>query len=254
MVPTCIRPPHSANLSTTLPTVRMIVDVSRSVAILSTAAIIKLLRSKTSKVDAKAWPTILDSDDSPKAKKLPQPPFQLATLDQPCYLDFAVSTTGTLAGITVTHRQAATLCKSLKLTCELYQSRQVCLALDPYAGLGFTLWVLSSVYSGHETLLIPPCDVEANPPLWLQTISQHKIRDTFCSYGVMELCVRELSHKLEQMKTTHNVQLSTLRTCVVVGEERPRNQLVQAFVKLFQPLGLLPRAVSTSFGCRVRHF
>src|SRR4051812_25654015 len=110
MIPTCIRPPHSANLSTTLPTVRMIVDVSRSVAILSTSSIIKLLRSKTSKVDAKAWPTILDSDDSPKSKKLAQP-FQLTNLDQACYLDFAVSTTGTLAGITITHRQAATLCK-----------------------------------------------------------------------------------------------------------------------------------------------
>ena len=46
MVPVCIRPPHVHNLTTTLPTVRMIVDVSRSVAILSTMVIIKLMRSK----------------------------------------------------------------------------------------------------------------------------------------------------------------------------------------------------------------
>ena len=30
------------------------------------------------------------------------------------------------------------------------------LCLDPYCGLGFALWCLSSVYSGHHTILIPP--------------------------------------------------------------------------------------------------
>jgi len=35
------------------------------------------------------------------------------------------------------------LCKSLKLACELYPSRHVCLCLDPYSGLGFVLWCLA---------------------------------------------------------------------------------------------------------------
>ena len=35
-------------------------------------------------------------------------------------------------------------------------SRHVALCLDPYCGLGFALWCLSSVYSGHHTILIPP--------------------------------------------------------------------------------------------------
>lgn len=42
-----------------------------------------------------------------------------------------------------------------------------------------------------------------------------------------------------------------MRTCVVVAEERPRIALTQSFSKLFKDLGLHPRAVSTSFGCRV---
>ena len=45
-VPVTIRPPHPQNVASTLPTVRMIVEVSKSVAILTTAVIIKLLRSK----------------------------------------------------------------------------------------------------------------------------------------------------------------------------------------------------------------
>lgn len=76
------------------------------------------------------------------------------------------------------------------------------------------------------------------------------VRDTFCSYGVMELCVRDLATHIEQLKE-RGVALNCVRTCVVVAEERPRVQLCAAFSKLFGPLGLSPRAVSTSFGCRV---
>lgn len=47
------------------------------------------------------------------------------------------------------------------------------------------------------------------------------------------------------------INLSCVRTCVVVAEERPRVGLTTSFSKLFSGLGLSPRAVSTSFGCRV---
>ncbi|XP_016086406.1 disco-interacting protein 2 homolog A-like [Sinocyclocheilus grahami] len=48
-----------------------------------------------------------------------------------------------------------------------------------------------------------------------------------------------------------NVNLSCVRTCMVVAEERPRNTLTQSFSKIFKDLGLSSRAVSTTFGCRV---
>lgn len=54
-----------------------------------------------------------------------------------------MSTTGQLAGVVVTHIGATMQCKSLKVACELYPSRDVTLCLDSYCGLGFTLWCLS---------------------------------------------------------------------------------------------------------------
>ncbi|VDK42538.1 unnamed protein product [Anisakis simplex] len=253
LVPVCIRPPHANNLQTTLPTVRMIVDVSKAVALLSTSAMIKLIRCKEAsiRVDAKAWPTILDVDDVPSSSKRKT---EMDNLEHKptdvCYLDFSVSTTGQLAGIKMSASGAAALCRSLKVACELYPSRHITLCLDPYCGLGFSLWCLSSVYSGHHSVLIPPSEVEQNPALWLTIVSQHKVRDTFCSYGVMELCVRELAPQISILKEK-GVSLSCVRTCVVVAEERPRVSLCTAFTKLFSPLGLNARAVSTSFGCRV---
>nr|KAG5702409.1 hypothetical protein BaRGS_027496 [Batillaria attramentaria] len=141
---------NARNVGSTLPTVRMIVEVSKSVAILTTATIIKLLRSKEAAaiVDPKHWVQLLDTDEVPKRRLAAI--YRAPTPEMMCYLDFSVSTTGMLAGVKA---------KGLNLAC--------------------------------------------------------------------------------------------VRACVVVAEERPRIQLTTSFTKLFASLGLAPRAVSTSFGCRV---
>lgn len=59
-----------------------------------------------------------------------------------------------------------------------------------------------SVYSGHQSILIPPSELEANPALWLLAVSQYRVRDTFCSYSVMELCTKGLGLQTESLKVT----------------------------------------------------
>uniref|UniRef100_A0A4W4ETA0 DMAP1-binding domain-containing protein n=1 Tax=Electrophorus electricus TaxID=8005 RepID=A0A4W4ETA0_ELEEL len=277
-VPVTVRPPHPQNLATTLPTVKMIVEVSKSVCILTTQAIMKLLKSKeaTAAVDVKTWPMVLDTDDLPR-KKTPQM-YKPPTPETLAYLDFSVSTTGILAGVKMSHAATTALCRSVKLQCELYPSRQIAICLDPYCGLGFALWCLCSVYSGHQSILVPPLELESNVSLWLSAVSQFKVRVTFCSYSVMEMCTKGLGSQAEALRvnTPHtlyvcvcvcvcvracvcvrvrvqlrNVNLSCVRTCMVVAEERPRINLTQSFSKIFKDLGLSPRAVSTTFGCRV---
>ncbi|KAM7400072.1 hypothetical protein PAMA_004666 [Pampus argenteus] len=249
-VPITVRPPHPQNIATTLPTVKMIVEVSRSVCVMTTQLICKLLRSKeaSAAVDVRTWPPVLDTDDLPKKK----PPllYKPSNPDTLAYLDFSVSTTGMLAGVKMSHTATSAFCRSIKLQCELYPSREVAICLDPYCGLGFVLWCLCSVYSGHQSILIPPSELEVNPALWLSAVSQYKVRDTFCSYSVMELCTKGLGLQTDSLKA-RGLDLSRVRTCVVVAEERPRIALTQSFSKLFKDLGLHPRAVSTSFGCRV---
>ncbi|XP_068582325.1 disco-interacting protein 2 homolog C isoform X4 [Cebidichthys violaceus] len=249
-VPITVRPPHPQNIATTLPTVKMIVEVSRSVCVMTTQLIFKLLRSKeaSAAVDVRTWPPVLDTDDLPKKK----PPllYKPSNPDTLAYLDFSVSTTGMLAGVKMSHTATSAFCRSIKLQCELYPSREVAICLDPYCGLGFVLWCLCSVYSGHQSILIPPSELEVNPALWLSAVSQYKVRDTFCSYSVMELCTKGLGLQTDALKS-RGLDLSRVRTCVVVAEERPRTALTQSFSKLFKDLGLHPRAVSTSFGCRV---
>lgn len=102
-IPITIRPPHPQNLITTLPTVRMIVDVSKSVIVLSIQSIIKLLKSReaAASIDPKTWPTILDIDENPKRKLAS---IVNSQLDSTAYLDFSVSTCGRLSGVNISHR------------------------------------------------------------------------------------------------------------------------------------------------------
>ncbi|XP_057714016.1 disco-interacting protein 2 homolog C-like isoform X2 [Corythoichthys intestinalis] len=248
-VPVTVRPPHPHNIASTLPTVKMIVEVSRSACVLTTQAISKLLRSKeaSAAVDVRTWPLVLDTDDLPK-KKAPGL-YKPSDPDTLAYLDFSVTTTGMLAGVQMSHAATGAMCRSIKLQCELYPSREVAVCLDPYCGLGFVLWCLCSVHSGHRSILIPPSELESNASLWLWAVSHHKVRDTFCSYGVMEISTNGLGQQTDALKS-RGVELSRVRTCVVVAEERPRTCLTQSFSKLFKDLGLHSRAVSTAFGCR----
>uniref|UniRef100_H0VKV4 Disco interacting B n=1 Tax=Cavia porcellus TaxID=10141 RepID=H0VKV4_CAVPO len=233
-IPVTVRPPH----------------VSKAACILTTQTLMRLLRSReaAAAVDVKTWPTIIDTDDLPR-KRLPQL-YKPPTPEMLAYLDFSVSTTGMLTGVKMSHSAVNALCRAIKLQCELYSSRQIAICLDPYCGLGFALWCLCSVYSGHQSILIPPMELENNLFLWLATVNQYKIRDTFCSYSVMELCTKGLGNQVEVLKT-RGINLSCIRTCVVVAEERPRITLQQSFSKLFKDIGLSPRAVSTTFGSRV---
>uniref|UniRef100_A0A2I3HQ25 Disco interacting C n=1 Tax=Nomascus leucogenys TaxID=61853 RepID=A0A2I3HQ25_NOMLE len=251
-VPITVRPPHPQNIATTLPTVKMIVEVSRSACLMTTQLICKLLRSReaAAAVDVRTWPLILDTDDLPK--KRPAQICKPCNPDTLAYLDFSVSTTGMLAGVKMSHAATSAFCRSIKLQCELYPSREVAICLDPYfCSVGFTVpFYRRHVYSGHQSILIPPSELETNPALWLLAVSQYKVRDTFCSYSVMELCTKGLGSQTESLKA-RGLDLSRVRTCVVVAEERPRIALTQSFSKLFKDLGLHPRAVSTSFGCRV---
>uniref|UniRef100_A0A8D0DCU7 Disco-interacting protein 2 homolog Ba n=1 Tax=Sander lucioperca TaxID=283035 RepID=A0A8D0DCU7_SANLU len=250
VIPVTVRPPHPQNLAATLPTVRMIIDVSKAACILTTQPLMRILRSReaAASVNIKTWPTIIDTDDLPR--KRPPHIYKPPTAEMLAYLDFSVSTTGMLTGVKMSHAAVSTLCRSIKLQCELYSSRQIAICLDPYCGLGFVLWCLSSVYSGHQSILIPPLELESSLPLWLSTLSQYKIRDTFCSYSVMELCTKGLGTQTEMLKA-RGLNLSCVRSCVVIAEERPRLALTQSFSKLFKDLGLSPRAVSTAFGSRV---
>ena len=115
LVPVPIRPPNFHNVITTLPTVKMIVEVSKASAIMTTIGLIKLLRSKEAQsvVETRQWPPLIPTEDLPK-KKL-SPSYRPSSSEMVAYLDFSVSTTGMLAGVKVYLYVVMTFFESLLL-------------------------------------------------------------------------------------------------------------------------------------------
>lgn len=80
-------------------------------------------------------------------------------------------------------------------------------------------------------------ELENNLFLWLATVNQYKIRDTFCSYSVMELCTKGLGNQVEVLK----VRSSSSRWAVPKGFEEMSQDiteleqgLIDMFACLFQ--------------------
>lgn len=64
-----------------------------------------------------------------------------------------------------------------------------------------------SVYSGHQSILVPPLELESNASLWLAAVSQYKVRVTFCSYSVMEMCTKGLGSQTEALRVSLSFHL-----------------------------------------------
>lgn len=58
-----------------------------------------------------------------------------------------------LLSLQMSHNAVGAFCRSVKLQCELYPSREVAICLDPYCGLGFVLWCLCRLV---QTLRMSP--------------------------------------------------------------------------------------------------
>ena len=65
--------------------------------------------------------------------------------------------------------------------------------------MGLILWCFLSVFTGHETVLISPQEMEMNPAVWFSTLSQHSARDTFVSSSVIQTCIGQLQKQVPQI-------------------------------------------------------
>eukprot|EP00731_Ephydatia_muelleri_P020168 Em0012g993a len=247
IVPVLIQPPSITSASSNLPTIKIVVEVSNSRAILTLHTVTRFLKSKEihninlfgensgtknalfklpnylhwnggySHYRSKTLPPMLETDDisNKKLEKF----YKAPTTELIAYLDFSVSTTGILSGVKISHQAVMSMCRAHKAVGDLGPTRELAVCLDPYSGLGLVLWILS-------------------------------VQDVYCSYSAVELCCKELGNDAESLKTK-GMSLSCVQTCVVVSEERPRQALLTSFSTLLSPVGLPSSSVTASFSCRV---
>ena len=268
-VPMAVRCPAIENLPATLSSCFLTLQICKPQCLITTAAMARLLRSKDAirkllpqQTKPCKLPRVIAVDGhrgSSSSKRLATI-FRPLSLEAPMYIDLVVSSGGSLTGVTISHMAAMALSRSIKVQCELYPSREVLLAgLDTLSGLGFGLFALCPIFAGHRTHVVPLSDIESDPQQWLRLVSQTQARDVFVSPTTLELSVRGA---LSQSSTpvlngkgnneeNKPLDLSNVRSCVVVAEERPNIGLISQFIRTLAPHGLHRRSVSAAFGCRV---
>lgn len=97
--------------------------------------------------------------------------------------------------------------KSLKSLCQWLKQTLSYLLVEAFFLSVFPLSLCMcasgfSVYSGHQSILVPPLELESNASLWLAAVSQYKVRVTFCSYSVMEMCTKGLGSQTEALRVS----------------------------------------------------
>lgn len=101
----------------------------------------------------------------------------------------------------------------------------------------FLLLPLPSIYSGHQSILVPPLELESNVSLWLSAVSQYKVRVTFCSYSVMEICTKGLGTQTDALRVSgphfstywHKQACIFLKSSFWLGEDEVLGVPVRAF-------------------------
>ncbi|VDD74047.1 unnamed protein product [Mesocestoides corti] len=240
-------PPAQIRFADSITVAWSVVSAAQASVCLTQSSIIKLIKSKEAvgRIPISNWPPLLDYDETWR-KKLTSVYQPQSAETEVAYLDFTPSTTGTLTGVEVTHAAASALCRAQKMQCEFYPTRELVLSLEPYSGLSASLWLLTSIYCGHHSILVPPQVTEVAPDLWLTICSQKRSKALY----VLLCLLDNLSQSVFKHVAMKEVSLENLRSLVIVSEERPRVNLTSLFTKMFAAVNLNSRAVSSSFGCR----
>ena len=104
VVPVIIRPPNFSNILSSVPTIKITLQISNARAILTCNSVLRIIKSKevAAVLDTRSLPPMTPTDDVVKKKF--EKFYKAPTAELIAYLDFNVSTTGILNGVKVSQQ------------------------------------------------------------------------------------------------------------------------------------------------------
>ena len=88
---------------------------------------------------------------------IPIDPFIPATLDETCYIDYSVTSSGVLYGRSISFKEINTTCQKIKEHVRLLGTGTKTVSIiAPFSGLGLIFAAFLPIYSGAEILFISP--------------------------------------------------------------------------------------------------
>lgn len=243
-IPVPARPPTD-NMN---PTIALIARESKAKFALAAANTARILRKtihvEIIDIDGSYGPrrsnsslSVSSQSDVPKMAPVDLQPIYTANLDEPCIIDFNVSTGGILYGRPVSFREINFLCAQLRDHLELKPMANILSVLEPYYGLGIILAVFLPVYTGGEITFLSPSWAEIRRERLLDLLQKHEL--VFLQSSVIEGVIQT------HMDDDVEMDMRALQSLVLVYQSRVCGFQLNGFKEAMARFGLVPNKIST---------
>ena len=170
------------------------------------------------------------------------PGLQQAT-DAPAYLQYTSGSTSAPRGVEITHAAVIAQAAALHEAAAVDTERDCSLIWLPwFHDYGLIHALISPVYSGLSSYVMPTLSFMRQPLRWLEAIDKYRITHTGAPNFAFAACVQALAGKSDW-----KAQLDSLRVASC-GAEPVRRETLEAFTRAFAEHGLAADAVAPGYG------
>jgi fatty-acyl-CoA synthase len=162
--------------------------------------------------------------------------------DALAFLQLTSGSTGDPMGVMISHRNVAANCEQLARTCDWGASDVQVAWLPLNHDMGLIGTLLTPIFLGTDSVLLPPDRFLRSPAEWLRTVSRYRgTLSAAPNFAFGYTAAKVTDHELD------GVDLSSWRF-VFCGSEPIHPQTLQHFVERFGKWGMRPDAVVPCYG------
>lgn len=169
-----------------------------------------------------------------------QPP--LLAPDDIAFLQYTSGSTAAPKGVQISHGNLLHNVAAISHKFELDHHSQGVIWLPPYHDMGLIGGILTPLYAGFPTVLMPPIDFLQRPLRWLQAVSQTQATVSGGPNFAYELCLEKIKPEQRQ-----GLDLSHW-TVAFTGAEPIRADTLERFAAAFADCGFRPEAFYPCYG------
>lgn len=170
--------------------------------------------------------------------RLPPPPKE----NDLALVQFSSGSTGEQRGVCLTHANILANVRAFLTRLQVRPGDRCITWLPMYHDMGLIGTMMGAILAGESVVLIPPTDFLRKPGFWLKIIGKYRGTISVAPHFAFNLCVRKV-----QPEDLNGVDLSSLRV-ILNGAEPIQAEGVDAFQKLYRPVGLKPGVVTPCYG------
>jgi acyl-CoA synthetase (AMP-forming)/AMP-acid ligase II len=158
------------------------------------------------------------------------------------YLQYTSGSTSEPRGVMVTHGNLLYNCAYMRDVFDLSAETVAATWAPHFHDMGLIDGLLSPLYGGYPTVVLPPAHFVARPIRWLQAITRYRATHTGGPNFAYDLCLRTIRPEQRAL-----LDLSSLRTAYS-GSEPVRRATLERFAEYFAPCGFARSSFHPAYG------